>query len=128
MLNAYLWLNVVIYVGFAAWITVNPWGTAQAAGYQSLSSGGRTEYLAVYGGLQLGVAAFYAWSALTPGQQRAGLMFSLFLYVGIVAYRSISLWKYWPVSRVTLSVATLEILLLLGALAIYLRDSGLRNR
>ncbi len=128
MLNAYLWLNAVIYVAFAAWITLNPWGTAQAAGFQSLTSGGRTEYLTVYGGLQLGVAAFYVWTALSPGQQRAGLMFSLFLYAAVVAYRSTSLWRYWPVSRVTLSVAALEILLLLGALLLYVRAGGLRNR
>ncbi|MEO7806833.1 MAG: DUF4345 domain-containing protein, partial [Steroidobacteraceae bacterium] len=97
MAAIYLYTNAVLYAALALWVTASPWKTAEAVGYTQLSSGGHTEYLVVYGGLQFGLAAFFAWTAYTASLQRAGLMFALLLYVPIVLFRSISLAKYWPV-------------------------------
>ena len=115
MIAAYLWINAVIYLLFAGWCTLRPTQTAHAAGYLTLDNSGRSEYLVVYGGLQLGLAAFFALLALAPDLHRLGLLFSLAIYVAIVAYRLITIMVFRPVSGVTLSIAGMEVLLLVGA-------------
>jgi hypothetical protein len=43
------------------------------------------------------------------------VIFALCLYAPIAVYRLVTVGRYWPVSRVTLIVASLEIALLIGA-------------
>jgi hypothetical protein len=120
MLNIYLYVNAVIYVVFAAWCTVAPMSTARNLGYESLSSSGLSEYVVVYGGLQLGLGLFFAW-CVQAGLQRAGLVLALALYVPIVLYRCISVARQWPVASTTLVVGALEFALLLCAGLLYWR-------
>lgn len=74
MLSAYLYLNALLYVVFAAWMTFFPWNTARAIGFSSLSNGGRSEYLVIYGGLQVGFALFFAHAARSAAMQRVALL------------------------------------------------------
>ena len=123
MVKFYLLFNAVLYAAFAVWCTVK-WGqTSQASGYQDLSNAGRSEYLVIYGGLQLGMAAFYAYTALNPQYQAIGIVFSLCIYLAIVLYRLTTIWLYWPVGHVTLCLAGLETLLLIGAIFIWTRTT-----
>jgi hypothetical protein len=125
MSAVYLYLNAAIYALFAVWTTLSPEQTAFIQGYEVLANSGRSEYLVVYGGMELGFAAFFVWTALAPGLQRAGLVFALFLYVPIVAYRMVTVAHYWPVSGTTLVVAGLEIILLLWAVILVLRTRAI---
>ncbi len=118
MLNVYLYVNAAIYVVFAVWCTIAPASTARNLGYESLSSSGMSEYLVVYGGLQLGLGLFFAYCAQS-GAQRAGLVLALALYVPIVLYRCVSVARQWPVASTTLIVGTLEFALLVCALLLY---------
>lgn len=118
MTSIYLWINAVIYVAFAAWCTLSPTRTATGVGYASLTSSGMSEYLVVYGGLQLGLGLFFAWCA-RRGLERTGLIFALALYVPIVVYRAASVIRQWPVASTTLAVAALELSLLASALALW---------
>lgn len=120
MTKTYLWVNAVIYVLFALWCTLSKEQTSLASGYLSLDNSGWSEYWVVYGGLQLGMAGFFAYLAMNAPLYRPGLVFSLFIYTAIVAYRLVSLYLLWPVKPVTLGIATLESLLLLGAVASWL--------
>lgn len=115
MAKTYLWLNALIYLVFALWCTLSKEQTSLASGYLSLNNSGWSEYWVVYGGLQLGMAGFFAYLAMNEPLYRAGLVFSLFIYIAIVAYRLVSLYLLWPVKPVTLGIAVLESLLLLGA-------------
>jgi len=120
MTAAYLWLNVVLYAVFSAWCTLKPTETARAIGYAALEGGGRSEYLVVYGGLQLGLAVAYAMFAMHPHWHRVGLLFSLATYAAIVLFRIVTLWLYAPVPALTWCVAALELALLVGAAALLL--------
>lgn len=120
MVAAYLWLNALVYLLFSLWCTVRPTQTAAAAGYLALDGSGRSEYLVVYGGLQLGIAAFYTLLALTPDLHRLGLLFSLAIYVAIVAYRAVTVVLYRPVGGVTLAIGAMEAALLVGAALLWL--------
>ena len=126
MTKYYLLINAMLYVLFVLWCTFAREHTARASGYLTQNNDGWVEYLVIYGGLQLGLAAFYAYTAFHPQYHRIALIFSLFIYATIVIYRIGAAWAYWPVSRVTLSVAALEIALLIGAIVVFAKsgDAG----
>lgn len=118
MAKLYLYVNAALYVVFALLCTVRARSTADALGYALPRPEGVSEYLTVYGGLQWGLAVFFAWAAYT-GNERAGVMLGLFLYAAIVLYRGVSLALLRPTGGMIYGVAGLEFALLLGALAIW---------
>jgi len=118
MTSVFLYFNALLYAVFAAWCTLAPRRTAEAMGYTSVSSSGQSEYLVVYGGLQLGLAMFFLICARS-GELRLGLLLALALYVPIVAYRLVTLARFWPVGGTTLVVAALEVTLLLASIALW---------
>jgi hypothetical protein len=115
----YLYINAALYLLFALWCTVAPRSTAASLGYKGLSPGGRSEYLVIYGGLQLGLAAMFCLCARNPAFHDLGLRIAVALYAFIVLYRLATLILYWPVSTVTAMTGMLEAALLIAALVIW---------
>ncbi len=123
MIAAYLYGNAALYAVFGAWCTLARRSTSQNLGYEQLSNSGHSEYLVVYGGLQIGLAAFFGYLASQSSLHRAGLIFALALYVPIVLYRVITVFSFWHVRSMTLGVAGLEVALLVTAIVLYARTS-----
>jgi len=123
MTAAYLWLNAALYALFGVLCAVNPRGTAKSLGYTLPTSSGLSEYLTVYGGLQFGLAAFFACVAMRDDLHHAGLVLAVALYVPIVLFRWISVTRLWPVERMTLYVGLLEASLLVMALLLWWRGA-----
>jgi hypothetical protein len=119
MASAYLYLNAALYLLFAVWCTVAPSNTARNIGYTSLSNGGHSEYLVIYGGLQLGLAVIFWLLARNPNNLRLGLLISIGLYAPIVLYRTATVIRFWPVAPLTWATGILETSLLVAALAIF---------
>jgi hypothetical protein len=116
----YLYVNAVLYLIFALWCTIGMSRTAPAMGFTSLANGGRSEYLAIYGGLQIGLAISFWLLARNPEWHKPGILFALVLYAPIVLFRLVSLARYWPVGNVTLATAALEVVLLAIGAWLYL--------
>lgn len=119
MVNIYLWVNACLYAVFAFWCTFKLADTSKSLGFLSLNSSGHSEYVTIYGGLQVGLAIFFALCAMDSTWHRIGLIFSLCLYGGIVLFRLGSLAVFWPVEKMTIGVATLEVSLLLWAVGLW---------
>ena len=125
MVNAYLYLNAFLYFLLAAWCTLFPAETAAAVGFQTLTRSGQSEYLVIYGGLQLGMAflfAYFAWSK----QPRNGLVLALAFYAPIVAYRAVTMLLFWPVEPTTLLLAVLEWAMLIAGVVLWRRAREVR--
>jgi hypothetical protein len=102
MLRSYLYLNTLLYAGLAVWCTVDYLKTSRGSGYVELDQSGRSEYLVIYGGLQLGLALFYFYLGRYPAAVgRVGIIFSLVLYAPIVLYRVATIIRFSPVSAIT---------------------------
>src|ERR1700712_2913373 len=84
MAMGYLYLNALLYLLFAIWCTAAPASTAMNLGYLALSAGGQSEYLVIYGGLQLGLAILFYLLARHEAHVRLGILVSLGLYGPIV--------------------------------------------
>lgn len=122
MHRAYFYLNAFLYAGLALWCTLSPAKTAQGIGYTELNRSGHSEYLVIYGGLQIGLALFYAYLGYhAETVARLGALFSVLLYAPIVAYRFVTVIRFSPVAGLTLGTAALESFLLLGALGLFFR-------
>lgn len=116
MAAIYLYINSALYLIFAVWCTVGMSRTAPAMGFTALANGGRSEYLAIYGGLQVGLAIAFWLLARNSTWHGAGILFAIVLYAPIVVFRLVSVARFWPVGPVTLATAVLEVLLLVIAL------------
>jgi hypothetical protein len=118
MLVVFLWINAIAYAGLSLLCVVRLRATATSLGYITLGSGGVSEFATVYGGLQLGLALFFAVCAMSPAMQRDGLIFAICLYVPLALFRTISLVATGG-STVTWSVFALEIALMLASVGLW---------
>ncbi len=90
MVALYLAANAVIYAVFSVWCAVAPRQTANFLGLSTVNPAGESEYLAVYGGLQAGLAVFYGLAVFLPEHRKSALVMSVALYGGIVLLRTIA--------------------------------------
>jgi hypothetical protein len=122
MIRLYCWLNAVIYALFGVATMLNPDRMARAAGFYTLDNSGSSEFLTIYAGLELGLAAFYVAAARDAVRARFAIFFSLWYYAGIVLFRLPSLAIYNPVRPVTWALAAGEVVLLVSAAILLARS------
>lgn len=108
MIQIYLLINAVSYLGFSLWCLFKTDSTAKALGYHFLDNSGKVEYLSVYTGMELGFAVFFTVSAFYPAFRLGGLLFATCLYLGLMILRPISAVHYGNVSKMTYMVGALE--------------------
>jgi hypothetical protein len=124
VIPAFLAFNALLYAVFAVWCTLAPSRTSAFLGLSTTNAGGASEYLAVYGGLQAGLAVFYALAAALPAHRRTAVLFSLALYGGIVAFRSIAVVRsgFGALGNARYAYV-LELVLLVVSAVLVIRDS-----
>lgn len=84
----YLAINAFLYLVFAVWCVAMPAQTSTFVGMQPVGGAGRSEFFAVYGGLEFGLGLLFALAAWRPGLQTAGLLVAALTYGGIALFRS----------------------------------------
>jgi hypothetical protein len=114
----YLWINAVLYAAFAIWCLLQPTATATFSGLSFLNNSGRSEYFALYVGLEAAWSVMYVICAVNPELHYAGIFYSVFLYAGVIAGRWISIFQKGISSNNTYVIAILE--LILGAWAVWI--------
>ncbi len=124
---AYLYLNGVVCLGFAMASTLFPCPVAGALGITLDTAGARSGFLALYGGLYLGLAAFFTASAVARRRRPAALLLAVCLWPAIAAYRLATVATYPDLGQGTYVIAVVEAILAIGALAIAVQR-GVRRR
>lgn len=123
MTVAYLAFNALLYAALGVWCALAPDSTAAFLGLTLVGPAGLSEYLAVYGGLQLGFAAFFGLAAAAPRHRPSALWFAALVYGGIVALRTTAVVRFGFTALGNARFAyLLEIVLLAGALALLRRQ------
>jgi hypothetical protein len=77
MSRAILLLFGALYLALGAWCLLAPSTTSRKVGLELIGATGRSEFLVVYGGLELAMGAFFLWCGLDGSLHRAGLLFAL---------------------------------------------------
>ena len=86
-----LWLSALAFAAIGASFLLAPEAMAARVGVSLAGATAANDVRAVYGGLQLGIAAFLAHCARRPDALRTGLSVQLFSFAGLAAARFVSL-------------------------------------
>lgn len=117
-----IFLSVVgtAYLVLAIWCMIAPGTTAQAVGFELQSGSGQSEYLVVYGGLQLGLGCFFIWPVFwKPEVISVAIVASLFIHTALVLLRSVSFLLYEDLGGTTLVLASVEWSILISTLLVW---------
>lgn len=88
--RALLALAALGFAAFGLWGVVNPVGMLATVGVRPTSSLGEVELRAMYGGLELGIAAFLAYCVLDTNNVSVGLFAAACLYGGLGGVRALA--------------------------------------
>lgn len=123
----FVWLNAILYAVYCFWCTLAPDQVMNFLGQSVVKSQGWIEFLAVYGGIEAGLALFFFVCAINPLMTLSGVRLGLCLYGGSVAWRTYALVICgFPEEHGILGLYALEFLLLLLAIAAWF-ESRLRT-
>lgn len=121
MAKYYLALVGLMYLGLGIWCAVAPRHTSQAVGFSLAPGKGQSEFLTVYGGLEVGLGLIFLLALIKPEQVGILLLACLILHAALVVFRSAGFVLYSGFPRVTYILAGGEWLLLICTALLYWR-------
>lgn len=109
-------LTGLLYVGLGSYCGLFPDAAARSVHLEPLGAGGRSEFLTVYGGLEIGLGLTFLYFSWHRIRILNGLMACFLIHAGIVLFRGISLIQnsaVWSETR-SLVIGEWVILILAG--------------
>jgi hypothetical protein len=108
----------VLYFVLGVWCFSSPQETARKIGFDLVGGAGRSEFMTVYGGLEIALGVFLLICGMNAGLHHAGLLFALISSACLMLARVATLVVVEGVSRTTwLFFATEVVMTLVAALA-----------
>lgn len=101
------------YLMLAAWCVARPQQTAGAVGFELKPGGGQSEYLVIYGGLQLALGIVFLLPLVREQFLPFALLACLIVHAALVLFRTISFVLYSDIPTTTYVLATVEWAILL---------------
>lgn len=114
----------LLYAGLAAWCAVAPASTSQTVGLELKGGSGRSEFLTVYGGLELGLSLIFLLPAILNRHTREAVLACLIIHACLVVTRSVSFAMFDGVSASTYKLAAGEWVIFLASLAVWWKSRG----
>ncbi len=102
----------LLYVALGVWCTADPRGVAQRVGFTLDSDSGVSEFVTVYGGLEVGLGVALLLTSFAPSLQAGGLVFGAIFSVALPLFRFATVLKL-DVGRGVYGLFAVEILLAL---------------
>jgi hypothetical protein len=110
----------VAYLMLAAWCSLRPGPTSQSVGFTLTPGSGQSEFLVVYGGLELGLGIAFLLPLYDVTWTSFALLTCLIIHACLVLFRSTSFFLYSGIHTTTNVLAVVEWLIFLGSLALTL--------
>lgn len=114
-----MWIRVFLtvvggtYVALGAWCLARPEQTARSLGFELLPGAGVSEYMVVYGGLELALGLLFLQPLLRPERLPAMLEACFLIHLCLVVVRSWTLLTIPGIASFTKSLAMGEWLILI---------------
>ena len=102
-----------MYVSLGIWCAVQPAKTSRTVGLEILPGAGQSEFLTIYGGLEVGLGLAFLLPLLWNSFERPALVFCLLVHAGIVLFRTIGFFAFSGLPRTTMMFAAVEWVILL---------------
>ena len=103
----------ITYLCLAVWCSLQPEQTSQLVGFKLEPGSGQSEFLVVYGGLELGLAGILLLPLIRPKQLESSLLACLIVHACLVLFRSASFFLYSGIQPMTYRLAIGEWIILL---------------
>ncbi|MCU0877242.1 MAG: DUF4345 family protein [Pirellulaceae bacterium] len=107
------------YLALAAWCAFAPEQTSASLGLSLRPGSGQSEFLTVYGGLQLGLGLYFLLPWVRPDSTGTVLLASVIVHGSLIAFRAVSLPLYGVKTSTTLVIAGLELAIFLASLVVW---------
>lgn len=114
----FLTVVALLYAYLAIWCSLSPEITSSKVGLERIEDTGRSEFLTVYGGLEMGLALVFLLPWLGTQHVMTAVLSCTLVHGALVFFRSISLWYYPKVSPMTQQLAAGEWVIFLLSLAV----------
>lgn len=121
MTRAFLTIVGVAYVALAAWCSVAPKQTSQSVGFSLTPGSGQSEFLVVYGGLELALGLIFLWPLWRPQEVVFPLLVCMIVHGCLVLFRTMSFFLFSGISGMTYGLAVVEWIIFLGAAILWWR-------
>ena len=121
MERVFLAIVGVAYIALAVWCSVAPGKTSQAVGFDLQPGSGQSEFLVVYGGLELALGILFLLPQLRNEQTLFSLQACLIVHAGLVVFRSIGFITFTGVGAKTYFLAAVEWTIFVTAFVLWWR-------
>ena len=95
--------------------------TSKAVGFTLQAGSGQSEFLTVYGGLELAIGITFMWPLYRPAEIASSLFLCLLIHGCLVAFWTVSFVLYNGIPTTTLALAVTEWIICVGAAILYWR-------
>jgi|ETNmetMinimDraft_26_1059896.scaffolds.fasta_scaffold46227_2 hypothetical protein len=86
-----LWISAVVFALIGLYFLAAPERAAASIGIAMKNATAQTDVRATYGGMVLGIAAFFSWAALSPARLEAGVWSMVLIYGGLALGRIVAI-------------------------------------
>jgi len=117
--KAFLALVGILYLALAIWCSADPQTTSNKVGFDLQGGSGESEFVTVYGGLELGLFLIFIMPLLWPDSLRYALLSCLLIHACLVVFRTISYLRFADIDSFTHRLAAGEWVILLASVAIW---------
>ena len=107
----------LLYLGLAGWCSYSPGRASEKVGFDLTPGSGQSEFLVVYGGLELGLAMIFLLPLVRAESLSTSLIACVLIHASLVVFRTISFFLYNNISSMTYRLAVGEWLILILSLA-----------
>ena len=119
----------ITYLYLAIWCSLRPDETSQLVGFDLKPGSGQSEFLVVYGGLELALAVIFLVPLFRPKQVEPSLLVCLIVHACLVPFRSVTFFLYSDIQAMTYKLAVGEWIIFLSAAGlVYCQKKSSRGR
>ncbi len=119
MARGFLALVGFLYLLLAGWCSLAPQRTSAKVGFDLHPGAGQSEFLVIYGGLELALALLFLAPLVRPQVLMHSLVACLIVHACLVIFRTASLLLYSGIGPTTYRLAVAEWVILLGAAGLW---------
>lgn len=117
--KAFLAFVGILYLALAIWCAADPQTTSNKVGFELKPGSGESEFVTVYGGLELGLFLIFIMPLFWPETKRFALLSCVMMHASLVLFRTLSYFRFADIDAFTHRLAIGEWVILLASLAIW---------
>lgn len=119
MARIFLAIVGAAYILLAGWCSLMPDKTSKAVGFTLQPGSGQSEFLTVYGGLELALGIAFLWPLYRPAETAFPLFLCLLIHGCLVAFRTAGFVLYTGIPTATYGLAATEWIIFIGAAILF---------